>query len=89
MRALKPTPKYNLCVKSGDRAARCKKMPAVTRIADAKQIAYRLATRLDLPVGSKITVTLGRQHEGQMYWFHVLHGKVTCTRGGMFGPSCD
>lgn len=83
------TPKYNLCIKFGDAAARCKKIPAVTRVADAKRIAYRMLRKLNAPVGSRLVIKLGRQHEGQRYWFRVRHGDIVCARGGMFGPSCD
>jgi D-lyxose ketol-isomerase len=89
-----PAPKTNLCVvyeKQYGRARRrvsCKKMPPVTTVAEAKQTAYRVARKLKLEPGMALAITLGRQHEGQIYWFHVEHGRVTCRKGSMFGPKC-
>ena len=89
-----PNPKTNMCVVydkqygHAPRRTSCKKIPAVETVKDAKQIAYRVSRKLKLSPGNLVAITLGREHEGLTYWFHVEHGRVSCRKGSMFGPKC-
>lgn len=90
-----PLPNTNLCVvyekQFGHQARKtsCKKMPAVETLAEAKQAANRIASKLKLKPGNAIAITLGRKHEGRVYWFHVEHGRISCRVGAMYGPKCN
>lgn len=81
----------NLCVRGRSGKWRCKNIRPVTTLSAAKQYAYRLAQRLNLPPGSALSIRLspkGRPDSGQLYTFRVRHGDIDCRVGFEFGKKC-
>jgi hypothetical protein len=71
----------------------CKRIARVTTVAQAAQIATRVARKAALQPGEYVAIRLGGRapayDEGNLYWFFMRHGKIECRRGAMFGPRCE
>ncbi len=70
----------------------CKRIARIDTVAQAAQVAARVARKAGLQPGEYVAIRLGGRRpahdEGNLYWFFVRHGKVECRRGAMFGPRC-
>lgn len=68
---------------------RCKTIPPVRSLADAKQIAYRIGAKL--PNAKLVSIRLslkGKEEKGRRYYFRVLSGKIECRVGSEYGKKC-
>lgn len=85
--------KRNLCVRSpsvvhdsSTMKSRCKSVPPIDGLPEAKKLAYRLVARAKLTPGSEITLTTRR---GATYTFVQTHGRTDCHVGWhRYGRKC-
>ena len=89
--------KRNLCVRTAtvrpgrettnpNGFIRCKTIPPVRTLDDAKKIAYRMISKLDRAETVSIRLSpKGREEKGTRYYFRKQHGRVVCSVGSEFG----